>query len=246
MKRRFPTFLSGLLAGALLVGAAISALAISDHMTIDVYPINIQVNGETFVPRDVTGAEVPVFAYNGTTYAPLRALAEAYGLTVGYDAETNLATVTDPKAPPAPAPGAKQPSMGDRVDRSSNPYNSVYWDWDAQDEAAYQKFKGMWEVSFFDNEHNFEAICIDEAGLLSLISDMSQERVERLFGAHAADTIDAKYAGEDFFAYGFYDLQDGSSLGQVEYYGAYGLTGGVMVPATVVAFKDTIMNKLSQ
>lgn len=98
MKRRFPSFLSGLLAGALLVGAAISALAISGHMTIEVDPINIQVNGATFQPTDVNGNEVPVFAYNGTTYAPLRALAEAYGLEVGYDAMTNMATVSEPKA----------------------------------------------------------------------------------------------------------------------------------------------------
>lgn len=33
------------------------------------------------------------FTYNGTTYAPLRALAEAYGLEVGYDAEKKMATV---------------------------------------------------------------------------------------------------------------------------------------------------------
>ena len=38
-----------------------------------------------------------VFTYNGTTYAPLRALAEAYGLEVGYDSQQNIATVNRPK-----------------------------------------------------------------------------------------------------------------------------------------------------
>lgn len=92
--------LHGLLAGALVsaivIGSTITALAISGRMTIEVDPINIQVNGVTFKPTDVNGNEVPVFAYNGTTYAPLRALAEAYGLEVGYDAENNMATVVDP------------------------------------------------------------------------------------------------------------------------------------------------------
>ena len=37
-----------------------------------------------------------VFTVNGTTYAPLRALAEAYGLEVGYDAANNIATVNSP------------------------------------------------------------------------------------------------------------------------------------------------------
>lgn len=93
MKKRIPTFLAGALTTALIGGLGISALAASGAMTITVDPINIQVNGQTFQPKDAQGADVPVFAYNGTTYAPLRALAEAYGLEVGYDAEANMATV---------------------------------------------------------------------------------------------------------------------------------------------------------
>lgn len=95
MKPQFRAFLSGALCSALLLGLAVSALAISGRMTIEVDPISIQVNGETFAPTDVNGNEVPVFAYNGTTYAPLRALAEAYGLEVGYDSEKKMATVKE-------------------------------------------------------------------------------------------------------------------------------------------------------
>ena len=141
MKRRFASFLSGFLACALIVGVSVSALAISGRMTIEVDPINIQVNGVTFQPTDVNGKDVPVFAYNGTTYAPLRALAEAYGLTVGYDAETNMATVTDPETAPAEDPAEKP------ANDSSN--------WSAEDEAAYQEFKAMWETEFTDNVYTF-------------------------------------------------------------------------------------------
>lgn len=91
-------FILGVLASTLVFSLSISALAISGRMTIEVDPINIQVNGAAFQPTDVNGNEVPVFAYNGTTYAPLRALAEAYGLEVGYDATTNMATVGEQKS----------------------------------------------------------------------------------------------------------------------------------------------------
>ncbi len=105
MKRHLRPFFSGFLCAALIFALALSALAITGRMTIEVDPINIQVNGQTFVPKDVNGKEVPVFAYQGTTYAPLRALAEAYGLSVGYDPQTNLATVQDPSKPqPGPTP----------------------------------------------------------------------------------------------------------------------------------------------
>ncbi len=74
-------------------GSRGTAPAITKRTTIAISPISIQVNGEVFQPKDVTGKSVPVFVYSGTTYAPLRALAESYGLRVGYDAEKKLATV---------------------------------------------------------------------------------------------------------------------------------------------------------
>lgn len=133
-------FVLGALCATIVFSLSISALAISGRMTIEVSPINIQVNGQTFVPKDVNGAEVPVFAYNGTTYAPLRALAEAYGLVVGYDQATNMATVVDPEAPAAPADDAKT-TFGS--------------DWSAEKEAEYQEFKAMWDVeSRSHSEHD--------------------------------------------------------------------------------------------
>lgn len=84
MKKQSSAFLSGMFVTALIGGLAVSALAATGAMTITVDPINVQVNGEVFAPKDVNGQDVPVFSYNGTTYAPLRALAEAYGLEVGY------------------------------------------------------------------------------------------------------------------------------------------------------------------
>lgn len=109
--KKFPSFLAGVLTTVIIGSLSISALAASGVMTISVNPINIQVNGATFAPKDVNGKSVPVFAYNGTTYAPLRALAEAYGLEVGYDATTNMATVNDPDA---------------KIDLSSNPVYSQF------------------------------------------------------------------------------------------------------------------------
>lgn len=138
MKPRFHSFLSSFLAGALVVGASVSAFAITSSMTIDVYPINIQVNGETFQPTDVTGREVPVFAYEGTTYAPLRALAEAYGLEVGYDAEANMAIVNDPDVKP------EQPATPDTTTPDVD-YSGL-----SDEDRAYQEWKSKWKVSEVD------------------------------------------------------------------------------------------------
>ena len=96
MKTKFLPFVAGALTTLLLIAIPIFALASDGTFSIQVSPIHILVNGEVFAPKDANGNDVMVFACNGTTYAPLRALAEAYGLEVGYDAATNTATVTNP------------------------------------------------------------------------------------------------------------------------------------------------------
>lgn len=93
MKRICKKFLPGVIALALLLSLSVPALAAAGALTITIHPIHILVNGEVFQPKDVNGQDVLCFTVNGTTYAPVRALAEAYGLEVGYDAASNTATV---------------------------------------------------------------------------------------------------------------------------------------------------------
>lgn len=179
MKRRFASFLSGFLACALIVGVSASALAISGRMTIEVDPISIQVNGVTFQPTDVNGKDVPVFAYNGTTYAPLRALAEAYGLTIGYDAETNMATVTDPDTAPAENPAANPTEDPAEVDD--------YSDWSPEKEAAYQEFKAMWTVAekmYLDDHTTYYVLetADDTITDMTMFVEENKEFVNRLAG----------------------------------------------------------------
>lgn len=98
MKNRFTSFLAGAAATLTLVSAPLSALASDGSLTLTIHPIQVLVNGQVFQPKDAQGNDVLVFTYDGTTYAPLRALAEAYGLEVGYDAENNIATVNGQNA----------------------------------------------------------------------------------------------------------------------------------------------------
>ena len=87
-------FVSGLVLTALVVGMGVTATATS-RRTIEVEDgIGISLNGATFTPRDVNGKQVPVFLYNGTTYAPVRAVCEAAGMQVAYDSATDTVKLT--------------------------------------------------------------------------------------------------------------------------------------------------------
>lgn len=137
MKKSIPSFLAGV-ATTLLIGAlSVSALAITGHMTLEVDPINIQVNGEVFQPKDAAGNDVPVFVYQGTTYAPLRALAEAYGLEVGYDKEKNLAYVVDPDVANSKANAFGVSDIFPATDYSG---------WTDEEENGYREFKALWNI----------------------------------------------------------------------------------------------------
>lgn len=84
-------------AAVLAVCLSIGSFAAGSLIDITVDPtVRVMVNGAEFKPTDANGNPVMLFSYNGTTYAPLRALAEAYGLEVGYDAAAKMATVSQP------------------------------------------------------------------------------------------------------------------------------------------------------
>ena len=94
--KRVQRFVAGLLTAAIIMAGSVTAFAAGNGWNITVYPIKVLVNGEVLQPTDASGNPMEVFTYNGTTYAPLRALAEAYGLEVGYDSQRNIAMVNSP------------------------------------------------------------------------------------------------------------------------------------------------------
>lgn len=51
--------------------------------------ISVEVDGKPFIPCDVNGNLVNIYAVNGTTYVPLRALCDAYNIPVVWDGENN-------------------------------------------------------------------------------------------------------------------------------------------------------------
>lgn len=96
-KERIKGFVLGLTAAALVSGVTVSALAASRTIPIS-DNIRLTINDASFTPLDVNGKVVETFTYNGTTYAPVRAICEAAGLTVTYDANTQTAQITLPNA----------------------------------------------------------------------------------------------------------------------------------------------------
>ncbi len=95
MKRTLTFCLAFLLClGALAPISSAAGLNESRSASITYRGIGIVVDGQTVTPLDGGGARVEPFVMDGTTYLPVRAVAGALGLDVGWDGATSTVLLT--------------------------------------------------------------------------------------------------------------------------------------------------------
>ena len=100
MKMQWKRFASGVTAAVLTVGLMGTAAATVGRQTVEVDYNNIKVtlDGQAVELMDATGAAVEPFTINGTTYLPVRAVSNALGLDVNWDASTSTVVLSTPEA----------------------------------------------------------------------------------------------------------------------------------------------------
>ncbi|MDR1574245.1 MAG: copper amine oxidase N-terminal domain-containing protein [Clostridiales Family XIII bacterium] len=104
-------FTTGVICGALVFGGVPAAFAAGGAKTITANYDNIKiyVNEKLLSPKDADGNSVEPFISNGTTYLPVRAVAEALGQDVGWDGNAKSVYIgTQPASLTTPAAGSAQ------------------------------------------------------------------------------------------------------------------------------------------
>ena len=88
MKQRFQGMVAGFLAAILLTGTI--AYAATGEEAADIFYNNIKIfiDGAQLTSKDVNGKVIEPFTMNGTTYLPVRAIANAFGKDVVWDEKT--------------------------------------------------------------------------------------------------------------------------------------------------------------
>lgn len=149
-------FLSGVLCATLVFSLAISALAISGNVSFNLSAIKfdgqvISKAGEGYTLSNGCVAPASITYTDekggGTTYLPVRRIGELAGVTIDWDGAVVV----------------KTPEFVEQEKREAEKTAKTdYSDWSAEDEAAYQEFKGMWEVTFrgYDSseQHNGQMV----------------------------------------------------------------------------------------
>ncbi|WP_230202582.1 stalk domain-containing protein [Paenibacillus ihumii] len=82
--------------------------------------ISFLLNGKAWTAKDANGAKAVPISYKGTTYVPLRAVAEATGADVRYDAAKQQIVIST-------GPVAETPSKGERTPFSVNNVSHFKW-----------------------------------------------------------------------------------------------------------------------
>jgi hypothetical protein len=85
-----------------LSASVVLGVSYTKTATLQYDGITIFLKGEKLTPKDAVGQVVEPFIINGTTYLPIRAVAEALDLTVGWDGETKTITLSSDVLPTAP------------------------------------------------------------------------------------------------------------------------------------------------
>lgn len=97
-----------LLVSVMLVALGVPVLAASGYTkqaSLNYNDIKITLNGAAITPKDANGNTVEPFIIDGTTYLPVRAVAEAIGLYVNWDGDTNTVKLSS-----TPQNNTSQPS----------------------------------------------------------------------------------------------------------------------------------------
>lgn len=88
MKKRLQGLVAGLLIGLLLANGTMFTDALRKSADLIYNNIKIFIDGGEIIPKDVKGNKVEPFVIDGTTYLPIRAVANAFGQKVEWDGAT--------------------------------------------------------------------------------------------------------------------------------------------------------------
>lgn len=107
MRKQLRGFVPGFITALLLVGLIGGAMAVTaqKQATLSYSDIKITLDGKAVTPTDASGNTVEPFGIDGTTYLPVRGIANALGLGVAWDGATQTVKLTSSGAttttPPA-------------------------------------------------------------------------------------------------------------------------------------------------
>lgn len=99
MKKQIQGYLAGVLSTVVLISGAAYAKNASENINVTYDNIKVYIDNTLAELRDANGSTVEPFIYNGTTYLPVRGVAQAMGAQVTYDGASKSVFIWDKMVP---------------------------------------------------------------------------------------------------------------------------------------------------
>lgn len=149
MKRELKGFIVGVILTAMFMSTVVFADSAKETIEVLFNKVNISVNGENVEAKNI--------AYNGTTYVPLRAIAEMMGKEVVWDGSTNTASINDKKDD---VPNTKEEKPVKSSDETLSQKNAIKKAKSYLDYSAFSKSGLIKQLEFegFSNEDSAYAV----------------------------------------------------------------------------------------
>lgn len=100
MKNKLQGLLAGILIGIVLTSGMAFAKQASKTAELFYRDIKISLNGKEVLPKDASGNYVEPFIIDGTTYLPVRAVANALSINVDWDGNTSTVILSNALSAP--------------------------------------------------------------------------------------------------------------------------------------------------
>lgn len=197
-------------AGAAFCLLVTPALAASGDVqaTLNYRDIHISVNGTEVTPTDVNGKNTEPFVLDGTTYLPLRAVAEALGCDVQWDSAANTVVISTAASLKFTLAAENDTVQGFvcAVDQNGtvywqaglNSYEDVFKTFGLTDDGSYLKV-----FVIPDNEETYQFL-YPEKGWKGLVS---ADSIPGWFGVDAQAKVSAAFSEWKNTVYGLFDYK---------------------------------------
>lgn len=175
-KRSLHKTLTLVLSLTLILGvAAAAAGTVTKTITANYMDIKLVVNGTAVTPKDANGNIVEPFACDGTTYLPVRALANALGQDVEWDGETNTIYI------------------GEIPSQETYSYQSIFEDYKVKIQEAVPGLIEEYKEEAASNEDGLQGLatlCNAKVAKLAAISNDGITEMARFYYKHGSGSYD--------------------------------------------------------
>lgn len=177
MKKRLQGIIAGIIVGVMLTGGTVFAKKVNEVKELFYNDIKITLNGQKIEPKDANGTIVEPFIIDGTTYLPVRAIANSLDINVEWDGNTNTVKLSNAKKAPFTL-GTGQYVVGEDIAAGKYECTAVSGSGNFMGDVASLGFMGLNEIlaaedeEFYENRSTYSNLRLQDGDVIEIKGDL--------------------------------------------------------------------------